>query len=133
MVAWYVTLPIFFSSHNPASERERRARRQVYVWSSDSVVRHVAWFWCKLMLVFIRVPRLAFFVDPRSRHRDRSSAAVPCKTYTAVLEGRMAKTPKSGEVSAKIRPDPNNRPKQVRSLLVYQYAHVRGRLTGQTI
>ncbi|CAM9238627.1 unnamed protein product, partial [Hapterophycus canaliculatus] len=38
---------------------------------------------------------------------------VPSKTYTAVLEGRMPKTPKSGEVSAKIRPDVKNRPRQM--------------------
>ncbi|CAN0052807.1 unnamed protein product [Ectocarpus sp. 8 AP-2014] len=38
---------------------------------------------------------------------------VPSKTYTAVLEGRMAKTPKSGEVTAKLRPDTDNRPKQM--------------------
>lgn len=48
--------------------------------------------------------------------RCRSRAAVPSKTYTAVLEGRMAKTPKSGEVTAKLRPDTDNRPKQVNNI-----------------
>lgn len=38
---------------------------------------------------------------------------VPSKTYTAVLEGRMAKAPKSGEIVAKLRPDVNDRPRQV--------------------
>eukprot|EP00903_Cladosiphon_okamuranus_P011065 g10446.t1 len=38
---------------------------------------------------------------------------VPSKIYTAVLEGKMAKTPKSGEVIARIRPDVKNRPKQM--------------------
>lgn len=49
------------------------------------------------------------------RTSQSSVSAVPSKTYTAVLEGRMAKSPKSGEISAKIRPDANDRPKQVRT------------------
>lgn len=40
-------------------------------------------------------------------------AAEPSKTYTAVLDGRMAKSPKAGTVVAKMRPDANNRPRQV--------------------
>lgn len=38
---------------------------------------------------------------------------VTSKTYIAVLEGRMAKSPKSGTVVAKIRPDLNDRPRQI--------------------
>ncbi|CAM9361679.1 unnamed protein product [Pylaiella littoralis] len=38
---------------------------------------------------------------------------VPSKTYTAVLEGKMAETPKGGQVLARLRPDVNNRPKQM--------------------
>lgn len=48
-------------------------------------------------------------------HARLDLLAVPSKTYTAVLEGKMAKVPKSGEVSAKIRRDLKNRPKQVRA------------------
>lgn len=50
--------------------------------------------------------------------RRPSLLAVPSKTYTAVLEGRMTKAPKSGEIVKKMRPDVNDRPRQVRSLRI---------------
>lgn len=57
------------------------------------------------------------------------SPTVPSKTYTAVLEGRMTKAPKSGEAVAKIRPDRQNRPRQVNFLGV-NILTIEGRRAG---
>lgn len=84
----------------------------------------LAFFW-QLNISSKRVFRS---VDSSAKQKTTTlliSLTVPSKTYTAVLEGRMAKASKSGEVVAKIRPDMQNRPRQVN----FRYRnHVGGKL-----
>lgn len=64
-------------------------------------------------------PSLSGVEPNRLAARFASVRAVPSKTYAAVLEGRMAKSPKSGEVVLKLRADKENRVRQV-STIVYR-------------
>lgn len=43
------------------------------------------------------------------------------KVYSAVLEGKMAKSPTQGEITAKLRPDLSNRPRQVSEKLAVHH------------